>query len=353
MGEVEHTLEADYDASDEYRPEPPPEPVPPPWKDGSLRIGIHTSIAGDIAGALDTAYRLGANAVQIFTFSPRMWALTPQRARISPANAARFRERRAALRIGPVVVHANYLINPASPQPVLRAKSVQAFHDEIARALALGADYLVLHPGSGRGRDHRTALQAVADALRQATRGLRLDSFQVLLENAAGQGNDIGAKFADLRFILDQCADLLLGVCVDTAHLFAAGHDLRTAEGLDGALQEIERTVGIDRVAVVHANDSKASLGSRLDRHQHIGKGYIGLEGFRRILSHSLLAGKPFILETPIDRPGDDARNVRTLWKLAGREIPLQRAKDGFPARRAGKQRKLRTAARKTKNRRK
>ncbi|MGD1211971.1 MAG: deoxyribonuclease IV [Candidatus Acidiferrales bacterium] len=319
MAEEQHRSNLVFDAADEYRPEPPPAPEIPAWKDGSLRIGIHTSIAGDISGSLDIAHGLGANALQIFSSSPRMWG--GGSSRISEAEAARFRERRRELGLGPLVIHGNYLINLASPNPVLRTQSVQAFHQEIVRANALGADYLVAHPGSRQGSASGSALAAIAQGIKQAVRGLKLGELQILLENTAGQGSSLGSRFEELKAILDACPELPLGVCIDTAHLFAAGWDIRTAEGLETALRDIDRTVGLDRVGVVHVNDSKTPLGSRVDRHEHIGKGKIGLEGFRRVLNHPLLATCAFILETPIDKPGDDKRNVAALWRLTGRVV--------------------------------
>lgn len=309
-----------FDASDEYRPEPPPEPEIPAWKDGSIRIGIHTSIAGDISGSLELAHGLGANALQIFSASPRMWGHGGT-SRIAEADAMRFRERRKELGLGPLVIHGNYLINLASPNPVLRTRSVQAFHQEVVRAIALGADYLVIHPGSGRDGDRIAAVSAIVQSLRQALRGLKLGDLKILLENTAGQGSSLCWQFEEMKAILDGCRDLDIGVCVDTAHVFAAGHDIRSAEGLEQALQLIDRTVGLERVFVIHTNDSKTMLGSRVDRHEHIGKGKIGMAAFERILNHALLAGRAFILETPIDKPGDDRRNVATLWKLVGHVV--------------------------------
>ncbi|HWW51572.1 MAG TPA: deoxyribonuclease IV [Verrucomicrobiae bacterium] len=320
-----------FDAADEYRPEPPPAPEIPAWKDGSIRIGIHTSIAGDISSALEIAQGLGANALQVFSSSPRMW--TRGAARIAEADASRFRGRRKELGLGPLVVHDNYLINLASANPVLRTRSVQAFHQEIVRAVALGADYLVAHPGCALDGGIERAIGAIVQGLKQATRGLKLGELQLLLENTAGQGSSIGSRFEELASILDACGDLPMGICLDTAHLFAAGWDISTSEGLEATLEAIERTIGLDAVQVVHVNDSKTAFGSRVDRHQHIGKGKIGLEAFGRILNHPLLAGRAFILETPIDKPGDDRRNVAALWKLIGREVAA-RGPDGMKARR-------------------
>src|SRR3984885_8043027 len=160
-----------YDLDDEYRPEPKPIPQPPAWQDGSFRIGIHTSIAGDIAGALETAAKLGANALQIFSSSPRMWPRGGSR--IADADASRFRTRRAELGLGPLVIHDNYLINLASPDRVMRTRSIQAFHDEIVRALSLGADFLVAHPGAGMGNHVSQAVDDIADGMRQAARGMK------------------------------------------------------------------------------------------------------------------------------------------------------------------------------------
>lgn len=338
MAEDNHSSQLVFDAADEYRPEAPPPPEIPAWKDGSTRVGIHTSIAGDLSAALEIAHELGANALQIFSSSPRMWVRGPSR--ISEADATRFRERRKVLGLGPLVIHDNYLINLASPNPVLRTRSVQAFHQEIVRALALGADFLVAHPGCSKESRADAAVSAIAQGLKQAARGLKLEGLQILLENTAGQGTSLGSRFEELRAVLDASPDLPLGVCIDTAHTFAAGWDIRTTEGLEKTLHAIDRTVGIERVRVVHVNDSKTHLGSRVDRHEHIGKGKIGLEAFRRIVNHPMLAGRAFILETPIDKLGDDRRNVAALWKLLGVSIPVTGGRDGMKPRRKKKSKK-------------
>ncbi|MGH9776104.1 MAG: deoxyribonuclease IV [Candidatus Acidiferrales bacterium] len=316
MADEHYAFIDDVDAAPDC-PEPAVEEIPA-WMDGSVRIGIHTSIAGDFTAALDAAHKLGANALQIFSASPRMWAGLSGGNRMASAAAERFRARRLELGLGPLVIHCNYLINLASPDRMLRTKSTQAFHEEIVRAVELGGDYLVLHPGSGRGAAAWDAITAISEGLRQAARNVKMHGLRILLENTAGQGSTVGARFEELKAILDACPELPLGICMDTAHVFAAGYDVRTVEGLERALRDIANTVGLERLFLVHANDSKAPLASHLDRHQHIGKGHIGLAGFRQIVNHPLLAGRPFILETPIDAPGDDRRNVRTLWTLAG-----------------------------------
>jgi deoxyribonuclease-4 len=351
-----------FDAEDEYRPEPVAEPGPAAWLDGSYRIGIHTTIAGDIARSLEIAKKLGCNALQIFSASPRMWP-RPGRNVIAPADAERFRATRADLGLGPVAIHANYLINLAAAEPVARVRAIQAFRDEMVRGMALGADFLIVHPGSaGTGGDKEQASVRVGEALRAAARGLpdikRRDAkdaeikrggLRVLVENTAGMGSAVGAKFEELALILKAAGDLDVGVCIDTAHTFEAGYPIHTVEGLEQTLEEMERTIGLARVFVVHVNDSKTEFGSRVDRHEHIGKGKIGGEALGRVLRHPMFAparlpGRAFLLETPIDVPGDDRRNVAAIWMLVGVAVEqVPDAEDGFsmlkpakPATRAG-----------------
>jgi deoxyribonuclease-4 len=343
MDDVQPAHALAYDDEDEYRPEPAPEPAPAQWRDGSTRVGIHTSIAGDLTSALESAHKLGCNALQIFSSSPRMWPRAGSR--IPDVDAERFRTRRAELGLGPLVIHTNYLVNLASSDPVLRTRSIQTFHDEMVRALTLGADFLVVHPGSAGGAAPADAIRAVAQGLRQAARGIRFaDGLRVLLENTAGMGSAVGSRFEELRAILDQSPELPLGVCLDTAHAFESGYEIHTAAGLEQTIADLDRLVGLARVAVVHVNDSKTPLGSRVDRHEHIGRGKIGLEAFGRILTHPRmaaggpggLAGRAFILETPIDESGDDRRNVRTVWELAGFSVKqAPHAENGFSMLRA------------------
>ncbi len=352
MNEESQILAPVYDVEDEYRPEPAAPLQAPPWLDGSVRIGIHTSIAGDIAGALEIAKKLGCNALQIFSGSPWMWPTGS--GRIADGDAERFCARREALGLGPLVIHTNYLINLASPDTMLRVRSIQAFRGEILRALALGADFLVVHPGCAVGIKTADGVALAAESLRAAARGVRFDSarvrmnrsggLRILIENTSGMGSAIGVRFEELRAILDGAPDVPLGICLDTAHAFEAGYEIHTEQGLDRTLAELDRVVGLDRLYVVHANDSKTALGSRVDRHQHIGQGEIGAEAFRRLVRHPRLssrapegvAGRAFILETPIDAPGDDRRNVRALWEFAGFDVEqAPDAEDGFSMLRA------------------
>ena len=323
-----------FDPEDEYRPEPPSEPLPPPWIDGSLRIGIHASITGGYKNALESARKLGCNALQIFSASPRMWAGGP--ARIPEADAAAFRARREELALGPLVIHANYLINLAGVQPMLRTRSIQAFHDELVRAIALGGDFLVVHPGARGEAKIESAIATIVNSVKEAVRRVRLGKLRILIENTAGMGSSVGSRLEEVAAIARGLASLGVGVCLDTAHLYAAGYDISSESGLESTISQIEQTVSLDDVYVWHINDSKIALGGRVDRHENIGHGKIKSAAFARILRHPKLGaspatglpGRPFILETPIEEPGDDRRNVAKLWELSGEEGPP--AEKGF-----------------------
>jgi deoxyribonuclease IV len=336
MPEQPLTRVIEFDPEDEYRPEPEPEPAPPAWMDGSLRIGIHTSIAGGYTNALDSAHKLGCNALQIFSASPRMWAGGPLR--IPEVDAAAFRARRQELGLGPLVVHANYLINLAAQQSMLRTRSIQAFHDELVRGIALGAEFVVVHPGACGDCKPDQALRLAIDSIKQASKNLPPTSLRILLENTAGMGTALGARLEELGEMLNALRSLEVGACLDTAHLFAAGYDIKSEGGLASTLELIDRVIGLERVPVVHVNDSKIPLGGRVDRHEHVGKGEIGAEAFRHFLTHPRLSaaapeglpGRAFLAETPIDDPGDDRRNVATLWEFAGLKDQAPASEKGF-----------------------
>jgi deoxyribonuclease IV len=339
-----------FDPEDEYRPEPAPEPMPPVWIDGSLRIGIHTSISGGYLSALESARRLGCNALQIFSASPRMWAGGPSR--IPESDAAAFRARREELGLGPLVIHANYLINLAGMQPMLRTRSIQAFQDEVVRAVALGADFLVVHPGARGEAKPEAAIKTIVDSVKQAIRRVQLGSLRILIENTAGMGTAVGSRLEEVAAILRGLSPIGAGACLDTAHLFAAGYDIGTESGLEATISQIEQTIGLLNVFVWHLNDSKIALGGKVDRHEHIGHGKIKAAAFARILRHPKLGASPltgmpgrvFLLETPIDDPGDDRRNVAKLWELSGEEGPP--AEKGFSMLTAALKKKM-TARRK------
>src|SRR5690349_12387059 len=326
----------EFDPEDEYRPEPEPEALPPSWMDGSLRIGIHASIAGSYLNALESARKLGCNALQIFSASPRMWQ--GGSARISDVDAQAFRARRDELRLGPLVIHANYLINLAASQPMLRTRSIQAFHDEIVRAVALGADFLVVHPGARGESKTEHAVSTIVESVKQASKRVPMGNLRILIENTAGMGSAVGARLEEVGEILAGLRDVPAGACLDTAHLFAAGYDIKSEDGLASTIGQIDGAIGLENVPVFHVNDSKIPLGGRVDRHEHIGKGKIGAEAFARILRHPRfgaampegLAGRAFLAETPIDDPGDDRRNVAMLWELAGLKEQAPEAEKGF-----------------------
>jgi deoxyribonuclease-4 len=220
---------------------------------------------------------------------------------------------RAETGVTPVVIHANYLINLAAADETVREKSVESFREEVGRCLALGADYLVVHPGSARGACEADAIRTCADSIKAACAGLELGGFRILLENAAGQGECIGHRFEHLREISERCEGLDLGVCLDTAHAFTAGYDIRDEDGLAAALDALDANVKLENVLAVHFNDSKAAYNSRVDRHWHVGEGHIGREALRRVASHPRLAHAAFLLETPSDETCDDACNLEAL----------------------------------------
>jgi deoxyribonuclease-4 len=281
-----------------------------------LRIGIHTSSSPRLQNAALKAHELGANCFQIFSASPRMWRASPP----PPEEVAETKRLRRELDLAPLVVHDSYLINLASAKDDVRAKSISAFRAEVERAQLIGAEYLVMHPGSATGHpDLESALALLAASLEEASRGLASESFTLLLENTAGGGATIGRTFEELRTLRDLVAPRLpfaVGFCLDTCHLYASGFDVASEKGLAAVVKQADAALGLDRVPVIHANDSKGAFDSRLDRHANIGEGHIGLEGFRRILNHPKLRAKAFILETPIDQPGDDRRNVDALKSL-------------------------------------
>jgi deoxyribonuclease-4 len=237
-----------------------------------------------------------------------------------PVDVKRFRDARARLDLAPLAIHVNYLVNLAALDPVIREKSIASFRGELDRAAVIGAEYLVLHPGSFKGQSLEQGIAAFVSGLAEAAHGFRAPGLTVLLENTVGSGNQIGRRFEELRMIRDLAAretDLPLAYCLDTCHLLASGYDVAQAVGLQQTVEAADKVLGLDLVKVIHANDSKGALNSHLDRHANIGEGHIGEKGFRRILTHPALRTKPFILETPVDEEGDDQRNVDSLKRLS------------------------------------
>ena len=279
------------------------------------RIGVHLGTAGGASNAVEKAREIGANTFQFFSSSPRMWR-APQ---VDPKQAERMRELRVKLDVSPIVIHTSYLVNVCSQTDDVREKSIAAFRGEIERALAFGADYLVLHPGSWNGLTREQGLKLAADSITRAIDGLPWEGtgFHILIENTAGAQFSLGGSFeqvAELVELLRACAPM--GVCLDTCHTHVAGYDLVSAEGYEETMALVDSTVGFDAVKVWHCNDAKAARGSKLDRHEHIGQGTMGVDPFRRLLNDWRFAHAAFIAETPVDEPGYEERNVRVLKSL-------------------------------------
>jgi deoxyribonuclease-4 len=308
------------------RPQPPAKTVnfrPQPCYDEILRIGIHTTSQGTLEKTALKAHALGANTFQIFSASPRMWRASMPAA----ADCQLLARTRQKLDLAPLVIHDNYLINLASIDPMIRSKSIQCFRGELERAVAIGAEYLVAHPGSYRDQTLDDGIVNFARGLAEAAQGLAHEGVMLLLECTAGGGCHIGSRFEELRAIRDQAAnltDLPIGYCLDTCHLLAAGFDIQSEAGLNQTVRDADRILGMSNVRLIHANDSKTPLGSRTDRHENIGQGHIGEDAFRRILAHPKLKKLPFILETPVDEEGDDIRNLETLKKLCPKSSTIK-----------------------------
>lgn len=278
------------------------------------RLGAHMSISGGVDLAIPRGSEVGCETIQIFTKSSNQWRAKP----LGDDEVQRFHSNQKEYGIEPVVAHDSYLINLASPDPVLLAKSRDAFLIEMKRAELLGIPYLVMHPGSHKGSGVETGLRLIAeslDLLHEKTIGYKL---MVLLETTAGQGTNLGFTFEQLRRIIDMASDgQRLGVCLDTAHVFAAGYEITTREGYDNTWREFDDVIGIDRLKAIHLNDSKKDLGSRVDRHEHIGSGALGLEPFRMLLNDERFKHVPMILETPKGPDyAEDKENLATLRSL-------------------------------------
>jgi deoxyribonuclease IV len=279
----------------------------------TLLAGAHMSIAGGIHQAFERGHRVRCRTIQIFLKNSNRW-----KAKIlNEQDRILFHHAQNNTAIEPVLAHDSYLINLASPDPDLYQKSIDAFTEEMKRANFLGIPHLVMHPGAHMGSGTEAGVAKVAQALLQA-----LDIVEppigILIENTAGQGSSLGWRFEQLAAILEQVGNSdRVGVCLDTCHAFAAGYDLRTEKGYEETLQEFDRLIGIEKIRAFHVNDSKKDLGSRVDRHFHIGKGFIGLEAFRFLVNDQRFAAIPKILETP---KGVDSRldkqNLNTLQSL-------------------------------------
>lgn len=288
-------------------------------------LGAHMSIAGGLHLALERGREVGCGPVQIFLKNQRQWAARALR----PDEIRAFRDARQATGVGPVLAHASYLINLAATGPQ-RARTIDAFADELERAEALGLIAVVIHPGSHLGDGLETGLARVVAALDEVTRRTRGYRVRIALENTAGAGHAVGRTLAELAAMIGGAArPERLGVCLDTCHLFASGHDIRTRSGYAAVMDDCVRRLGVERVLAFHLNDSRAPLGSGLDRHEHIGRGFLGRAAFRWLLNDPRFAAVPKVLETPkAPEPRADRRNLATLRALrrAPRRVIRRRA---------------------------
>ncbi|OGU71780.1 MAG: deoxyribonuclease IV [Ignavibacteria bacterium RIFCSPLOWO2_12_FULL_56_21] len=284
--------------------------------DGTVLLGAHMSIAGGVHTAIERAVRIGCTALQMFVKNNNQW----KGKALSDEDVATYKDALSKARIGPVVVHDTYLINLcASDRSILR-KSRDALTDELQRCEKLGVDYLNFHPGAHMGRGEKEGIERIAESLNMIhtrTKGFRVKS---VIESTAGQGTALGYKFEQLKDMIDLVDEQeRMAVCIDTCHIFAAGYDIVSEEGYHRTFREFDDIIGLDRLVAFHVNDSKRELGSRVDRHEHVGKGKIGLEGFRLIMNDERFVNIPKILETPkSDDMHEDVENMAVLKGLIG-----------------------------------
>ena len=276
-------------------------------------LGAHESVSGGLHLAFDRIHSVGGNCLQIFTRNQRQWAAPALQAKEIAVFRSAHKENGAMI----VASHASYLVNLASSKEDLLEKSVHSLILEIERCRQLGIPLVVLHPGSHGGDGTQIGLGRFVDGLDQVLSASD-GQVQVLLETTAGQGTGLGSRFEELAYILENSRyPELLGVCIDTCHIFAAGYELRSPAGYAATITALETTVGLNKVRLIHLNDSKTELGSRVDRHAHIGQGAIGLAGFRNLLQDSRFSGLPMILETPKGADlEEDRKNLQTLRSL-------------------------------------
>lgn len=275
-----------------------------------MLLGVHISKDGEIYEAFDTAKLLGCNTMQIFARSPQKW----RNDYLAPQVIEEFKRRQTATNVKPVFVHISYLINLASPNPRLYHASIEAYIEDMLEAHVLGVDYIVTHMGSHKNTSEDAGLKRLIKALNTILEKTKNTKVGILLENTAGSGSWLGYTFShQKRIIAGLKHKERVGLCFDTAHAYLAGYDIATKTGLDSTVNEIERLLGTDLIKLIHLNDAKGKLGSHHDRHDHIGKGSIGLEGMKRIVNHAKFRNIPLILETPKDTDGADKENLELV----------------------------------------
>ena len=278
-----------------------------------MLLGVQVSVEGKIYEAVERAHKLGCNTMQIFSRNPQRW----RDDFLAPKDIEEFNQRQDRLKIKPLFIHIPYLINLASPNPRLYEASIEAYIEDILEAHTLKADYIVTHMGSHKETSEGAGIKRLIKALNRILEKTSNTNVGILLENTAGSGSWLGYKFSHQKKIIQGLKEKeRVGLCFDTAHAYLAGYDIATKEGLQVTLDEIDKLVGISLIKLIHLNDAKGELDSRHDRHEHIGKGSIGLEGMERIINHPKLKDMPFILETPKKTEQDDIMNLNTVRGL-------------------------------------
>lgn len=274
-----------------------------------MNIGAHVSIKGGVTHAFDEIREIGGTCGQIFTHSPRGWRF-PE---IDEEEAARFKEMYSKKEIWPILIHESYLTNLATPKEDIYKKSMETMKREVAAAKALGIEYIKIHPGSHLGQGEEKGLLQIADSLNSLEP--EIEGVTILLETTAGKGTDLGYTFEQLQHLIN-AINFETGICLDTCHVFAAGYDITTKEGLERTLDQVDRIIGISNLKAVQLNDSKHPFNSRKDEHAHIGLGEIGKEGFRVFVNHPIIRGLPLILETPVDETRGHRENIEAVKAL-------------------------------------
>lgn len=281
-------------------------------KNRRIRLGVHTSIAGGISKSVERAAALKCTAMQIFSHNPRQW----KKSRIPEEEVERFRTLRKRCDINPVFIHVSYLINLAALSKTILSRSIDLLSYELATADALGVEYVILHTGSAAGENQQSARSRAAESILRAVGSGKYEA-RLVLENTAGERGDITSSITALAEIIDRCGnDRIAGICIDTCHAFSSGYDISVSEGTSKLVSEIDEYIGLDRLKLIHLNDSKRPLGSGVDRHEHIGAGHIGLRGFQAFLSDRRILNVPMVLETPKKSDDDDKKNLRKVYRL-------------------------------------
>ena len=277
-----------------------------------MRFGFHISIAGGFSRVAERAELRGCETIQLFSRNPRGWRYAP----LDKEDIEEFRSSIKSSGLFPIFLHLPYLPNIASPKSKFYSRSIDSITVDLERAQQLGAQYLIIHIGHRMECSEGQAIEAVFQGINQAFEKVK-NSVILLMENTAGQGTEIGYNFDQIKRIIENVHDhQRMGVCLDTAHSFEAGYDLSNKDGLERTLETFDQTIGLKRLRLLHLNDSKTPLGSRKDRHWHIGEGYIGLEGFRNLINHPLLRHLPGIMETPRKDTVEDLKNMEVIRSL-------------------------------------